>query len=373
MFEIKNMREILIVIGTRPEAIKMAPLVHHLQNINKFNVKICVTAQHRELLDDVMDQFGLHPDYDLDVMKENQNLYDVTSSVLKGMEDVFSKYIPNIVLVHGDTTTTFAAALAANYHKIMVGHVEAGLRTYNRYSPWPEEVNRNLVSKLAQFHYCPTENSLNNLIREGIPEKNCINTGNTVIDSLLYAISITQEGRFQSDRTDIKKPYILVTSHRRENYGDLIINICNALIDIAENNNQYDIVFSVHPNPNVRNVIFERLNGVNGVHLIEPQNYFDFILLMKDAFLILTDSGGIQEEAPSLNVPVLVLRDNTERPEAIEAGGVILVGAEKDKIVNTVNELIEDQGFYNKMSESINPYGDGKACERISNHLEKCL
>jgi UDP-N-acetylglucosamine 2-epimerase (non-hydrolysing) len=367
------MRKILIVIGTRPEAIKMAPLALKLKENKTFNVKICVTAQHRELLDDVMDQFKLYPDYDLDIMKKNQSLYDVTSSVLQGMEEIFKKYTPDIVLVHGDTTTTFTSALAANYEKIMVGHIEAGLRTYNRYSPWPEEINRNLVSKLATFHYCPTNDSVDNLVREGVPEKNCICTGNTVIDSLFYIASITQKESFHNSQLELKKPYILVTCHRRENYGDGAINICTALIDIVRNHPQYDIIFSVHPNPNIRNSILEQLSGVDGIHLIEPQSYIDFVLLMKNAFIILTDSGGIQEEAPSLNVPVLVLRETTERPEAIEAGGVVLVGTVKEKIVNTVKELIEDPGLYNRMSKAVNPYGDGKSCNRISEHLEKNL
>ena len=383
------MKKILIVFGTRPEAIKMAPLVKALQKESGiFDAKVCVTAQHRQMLDQVLKIFEISPDYDLDIMKPGQDLYDVTSNVLLGMKEVISGFRPDIILVHGDTTTTLAVSLSAFYQKIPVGHVEAGLRTEDIYSPWPEEANRQLTSRLTRLHFAPTSKSRENLLAENIPDENIVVTGNTVIDALflvLEKISSNPEKEtkivetlknhlpfFQKPKTQNPKPkLILVTGHRRENFGQGFINICEALKEIAEKEPNVDIVYPVHLNPNVQKPVNEILGGTPNIHLIPPLEYEPFVYLMSKAHIIVTDSGGIQEEAPSLGKPVLVMRDTTERPEAVEAGTVKLVGTDKNVIVESAMELLNDSGSYEKMSKAHNPYGDGKASERITETLKK--
>ncbi len=369
-------KKVLLIFGTRPEAIKMAPVVKAFQNDDAFETKVCLTAQHREMLDQVMDIFNLKADFDLAVMAQNQTLSDITCKIIKGLGKIFKEWRPDIVLVHGDTTTSFAAALAAFYEKITVGHVEAGLRTGNRYSPWPEEMNRCLASELANIHFSPTDKSKNNLIKENIPSEEIIVTGNTVIDALLETIDYIgsnkelikdMQKRFDYIHTD--KKLILVTGHRRENHGDGFLNICKALKTLASRDD-VQIIYPVHLNPNVLKPVHEILGEVEDVHLIEPLDYLSFLYLMKQSYLILTDSGGVQEEAPSLGKPVLVMRDTTERPEAIEAGTVKLVGANTNKIVNTAIELLDDFNIYEKMSKAHNPYGDGKAADRIVDFLK---
>lgn len=372
------MKKILLVFGTRPEAIKMAPLAIALKALNnEFETKVCVTGQHREMLDQVLSLFELEPDFDLNLMKPGQTLADITSGVLKGLNEVFDTWLPDVILVHGDTATTFAASLAAYYHKVQVGHVEAGLRTGDIYSPWPEEANRQLTSVLTQYHFAPTQNSYDNLIKENIDATNIVITGNTVIDALLTVkekVETDQEmqARFaqQFDFLDANKKLILVTGHRRENFGQGFEDICLALANIAQKTPEVQIVYPVHLNPNVQKPVNELLSGIDNIKLIEPQDYLPFVYLMNKSYLILTDSGGIQEEAPSLGKPVLVMRDTTERPEAVSAGTVKLVGTNPVVIENSVMELLENQDLYKRMTEAHNPYGDGTACQQIINFLK---
>lgn len=371
------MKKILLVFGTRPEAIKMAPLVKEFQKYpEQFDTKVCVTGQHRQMLDQVLDVFDIKADYDLNIMAPNQDLYDITSKVLLGLRDVLKQLQPEIIFVHGDTTTSMAATMAAFYQQIKVAHVEAGLRTYNLYSPWPEEMNRQLTDRLCDYCFAPTEMSKNNLLQEKIDPDKIFVTGNSVIDALLMAVDIikTKEGLEQdliSQLTEkgytpkADKKYILVTGHRRENFGDGFLNICKALKEIATKYPDIDIVYPVHLNPNVQKPVFDLLAGIDNIFLISPLDYLPFVYLMQHSYLILTDSGGVQEEAPSLGKPVLVMRNTTERPEAVEAGTVKLVGTNASDITDNVNLLLTDKSVYNKMSQAHNPYGDGKACERI--------
>jgi UDP-N-acetylglucosamine 2-epimerase (non-hydrolysing) len=376
------MKKVLLVFGTRPEAIKMAPLVKELQkNKIDFDTKVCVTAQHREMLDQVLKMFEITPDYDLNIMKPGQDLYDITSNVLLGMQDVLTDFQPDIVLVHGDTTTTSATALAAFYQKIKVGHVEAGLRTHDIYSPWPEETNRQITGVLASYHFAPTTTSRDNLLRENKNKINILVTGNTVIDALFLALKKIEqneelkakiESNFETLKFNIhNSKLILVTGHRRENFGQGFINICEALKEIAIKNPDIDIVYPVHLNPNVQKPVKELLSEVENVHLIEPLEYETFLYLMSKAYFIITDSGGVQEEAPSLGKPVLVMRDTTERPEALEAGTVKLVGADKEKIIKEAQLLLDSNEEYTKMSKAHNPYGDGKACKKIVEFIKE--
>ncbi|MDN3453866.1 MULTISPECIES: UDP-N-acetylglucosamine 2-epimerase (non-hydrolyzing) [unclassified Psychrobacter] len=371
------MQKILLVFGTRPEAIKMAPLALSLKKSSAdFETKVCVTGQHREMLDQVLNLFELEPDFDLNLMKPGQTLADITSGVLQGLNKVFDDWTPDIILVHGDTATTFAASLAGYYHKIKIGHIEAGLRTGNIYSPWPEEANRKLTSVLTTYHFAPTQTSYDNLIKENIDPINIVITGNTVIDALLSVKkkvetdqNITTLFKQQFDFLDDNKKLILVTGHRRENFGQGFENICLALANIAQKNPEVQIVYPVHLNPNVQQPVNELLTGIDNIKLIEPQDYLPFVYLMNKSYLILTDSGGIQEEAPSLGKPVLVMRDTTERPEAVSAGTVKLVGTDPTVIENSVIELIENKDLYKKMTEAYNPYGDGTACDQIIRFL----
>lgn len=371
-------KRVLLVFGTRPEAIKMAPLALKLkQQEGDFETRVCVTGQHRQMLDQVLELFNLIPDFDLNLMKSGQTLSDITSGVLKGLEEVFVKWTPDIVLVHGDTATTFAASLAAYYHKISVGHVEAGLRTGDIYSPWPEEANRKLTGALANYHFAPTQSSYDNLIKENINPQNIIITGNTVIDALLVVKEkvendqeIIAQFEQQFNFLDANKKLILVTGHRRENFGQGFLNICSALANIAQRYPNVQIVYPVHLNPNVQKPVNELLVGIENIHLIAPQDYLPFVYLMNRSYLILTDSGGIQEEAPSLGKPVLVMRDTTERPEAVEAGTVRLVGTDVNTIERSVIELLEQPDLYGEMAEAHNPYGDGTACQQIIDFLK---
>lgn len=373
------MKKVLTVFGTRPEAIKMAPVVKELQRHPvHFETKVCVTAQHRQMLDQVLDLFGIQPDYDLDIMKPGQSLTDVTCNVLQGLAPVLEEFRPDVVLVHGDTTTTMAASLAAYYQKIDVGHVEAGLRTGNIYSPWPEEMNRRLAGTITRYHFAPTERSRNNLLQEGVANVSIYITGNTVIDALLdvvdkvrndSALRDTMATRFRFLNPD--KRLILVTGHRRENFGDGFENICQALKEIASANPDVEIVYPVHLNPNVQEPVHRILTDCQSVHLIEPQDYLPFVYLMDRSYIIITDSGGVQEEAPSLGKPVLVMRDTTERPEAVTAGTVKLVGTNKERIVAEASELIWNQASYKRMSLAHNPYGDGLSASRIREILTK--
>lgn len=367
--------KILLVFGTRPEAIKMAPLVKVLEKEKNIISKICVTAQHREMLDQVLDIFDIVPDYDLNLMKQGQDLFDISSNVLMGLKRVLNDFHPDIVLVHGDTTTSSVSALAAFYHKIKIGHIEAGLRTNNIYSPWPEEANRQITGVLANYHFTPTIISKNNLLIENKPEKNILVTGNTVIDALFLALEkietdivlksqILECINSQYKLNDDKK-IILVTGHRRENFGEGFINICKALKTIALINPSVDIVYPVHLNPNVQKPVNEILTGIDNIYLIKPLQYESFVYLMNQSYFIITDSGGVQEEAPSLGKPVLVMRDTTERPEAVNAGTVKLVGTNKDTIRIEAQKLLDSNKAYKEMSQAHNPYGDGKACERI--------
>lgn len=370
------MKKILIVFGTRPEAIKMAPLVKELLKFpDEFDTRVCVTAQHREMLDQVLDIFDIKPDYDLNIMKNGQDLFDITSNVIMGLKVVLDDFCPDIVLVHGDTTTSFAASLAAFYKKIKVGHVEAGLRTYNILSPWPEEGNRQLTGVLADLHFAPTQQSRDNLLNELKKSENIYVTGNTVIDALLQTVEKIENNadlklkiiqRLRDSYPNItKRKFILVTGHRRENFGDGFINICEALKELAINNPDLDIVYPVHFNPNVRDVVNDILDNISNIYLIEPLQYEEFVYIMSQSFFIITDSGGVQEEAPSLGKPVLVMRDTTERPEAVEAGTVKLVGAVKQNIVNSSQLLIDNFYEFQKMSKAHNPYGDGKSSQRV--------
>jgi len=370
------MKKILTVFGTRPEAIKMAPLVHALEADDRFDAKVCVTAQHREMLDQVLELFEIEPDFDLNIMKADQTLNDVTTAILSGLKPVLEDFKPDVVLVHGDTATTFAASLAAYYQKIKVGHVEAGLRTGNIYSPWPEEANRKLTSAITNYHFAPTAGSRDNLLREGVSENAITVTGNTVIDALFWVrkklkqdSSLSNELSSRFDYLDIDKKLILVTGHRRESFGGGFERICKALRQIAMNNPDVQVLYPVHLNPNVQEPVIRLLKGINNVFLIEPQQYLPFCYLMGRASIILTDSGGIQEEAPSLGKPVLVMRETTERPEAVDAGTVRLVGTDVDLIVGQVDLLLTNSTEYQKMSRAHNPYGDGKASLRICQRL----
>ncbi|WP_322804541.1 UDP-N-acetylglucosamine 2-epimerase (non-hydrolyzing) [Vibrio alfacsensis] len=370
--------KVLSVFGTRPEAIKMAPLVHKLAKADGIEAKVCVTAQHREMLDQVLNLFEINPDFDLNIMKPGQSLHDVTTHIINGLKEVLEAFQPDIVLVHGDTATTLSASLAAYYQQIAVGHVEAGLRTGNIYSPWPEEGNRKLTGSIATLHFAPTDTSANNLISEGVAEGQISITGNTVIDALFLVKNKLEQNRDLKDtlaaifpEIDEEKKLILVTGHRRESFGGGFERICEALVDIANKYPQAQVLYPVHLNPNVREPVNRILKSVNNVHLIEPQDYLPFVYLMNQAHIILTDSGGIQEEAPSLGKPVLVMRDTTERPEAVEAGTVKLVGTDKNNIFNAVERLLNDQDEYEKMSHAHNPYGDGNACERIIEKIKQ--
>ena len=370
------MKKILLVFGTRPEAIKMAPLVKAFQkDTEHFETRVCVTAQHRQMLDQVLEVFGITPEYDLNIMAPNQDLYDITAKVLMGLREVLKDFRPDTVLVHGDTTTSMAASLAAFYMQIPVGHVEAGLRTYNMLSPWPEEMNRQVTDRICTYYFAPTEQSKKNLLQENIDEKKIFITGNTVIDALLMAVDIISSTpgmeekiakEFQEKGYTVgNREYILVTGHRRENFGEGFLHICKAIKELAALHPDMDIVYPVHLNPNVQKPVYELLSGVDNVYLISPLDYLPFIYAMQHSTLLLTDSGGVQEEAPSLGKPVLVMRDTTERPEAVEAGTVKLVGTDAEAIVSNVTALLQDKEMYKRMSETHNPYGDGQACESI--------
>ena len=386
----KDKKTILLVFGTRPEAIKMAPLVKRLQNEpEKFKTVVCVTAQHRQMLDQVLHIFDIVPDYDLDIMKPNQDLYDITSRVLLGMRDVLKEVQPDVVLVHGDTTTSTAAAVAAFYQQIPVGHVEAGLRTHNIYSPWPEEMNRQITGRITTHHFAPTPLAKQNLLRENVAENQIIVTGNTVIDALYMVVDkikkdkclqqelkeMLKKAGYDTARLDSSRRLVLITGHRRENFGDGFISMCTAIRDLANKYPEVDFVYPMHLNPNVRRPIHEvfgeDLTQHTNLFFIEPLEYLSFVYLMEKSTIVLTDSGGIQEEAPGLGKPVLVMRDTTERPEALESGTVHLVGTNYDKIVEEVSTLLDDAKAYQRMSQAVNPYGDGLACKRISEYLAK--
>lgn len=369
-----EMKKNLIIFGTRPEAIKMAPLVKEFQKYSQFDTRVCVTAQHRQMLDQVLDFFEITPDFDLDLMKRNQNLYSLTSDIILGLKPVLEEFQPDYVYVHGDTTTSMAASIAAFYSGAKVCHVEAGLRTHNKLAPFPEEINRQVTGRIADFHFAPTLQSKNNLVLENVSEENIIITGNTVIDALLES-SVKANEIENSEIENLKsivdtsKKLILVTGHRRENHGQGFIDICEALKEIATDNKDVQIIYPVHLNPNVKKPVYEILGNIDSIHLIDPLAYPAFVWLMNKAYLIITDSGGVQEEAPSLGKPVLVMRDTTERPEAVDAGTVILVGTDKEKIVNQCNDLLNNSDRYQKMNALHNPYGDGKACQRISEFI----
>ena len=382
------MKKIMLVFGTRPEAIKMAPLVKEFQKQpEQVETVVCVTGQHREMLDQVLRIFDIHPDYDLNIMKQGQDLYDVTAHVLTGLRDVLKEVKPDVVLVHGDTTTSTASALAAFYQQILVAHIEAGLRTHNIYSPWPEEMNRLLTGRLVTYHFSPTPLSRNNLIKESVDDRNIIVTGNTVIDALYWVVDkikndkvldselvkVLVKAGYDVNRLNGGKKLVLITGHRRENFGDGFIHMCTAIKDLTRKYPDVDFVYPMHLNPNVRKPIHEvfgeDLSGLGNMFFIEPLEYLSFVYLMEKSTIVLTDSGGIQEEAPGLGKPVLVMRDTTERPEALDAGTVKLVGTDYDRIVNEVSVLIDDKVAYEKMSKAVNPYGDGLACKRIVNAL----
>lgn len=372
--------KVLSVFGTRPEAIKMAPLILGLQKAEAFESIVCVTAQHRKMLDQVLNLFEIKPDYDLDLMAPNQDLFDITAKVLMGLREVLKQAKPDIVLVHGDTTTCFAAGLAAFYAHIKLGHVEAGLRTGNLKAPFPEEANRTLISRLADFHFAPTQSAKHNLLAENVQEGRIAVTGNTVIDALLLVrdkVNLKPKQKWQekfgarlyNQITDKHRKLILITGHRRENFGQGFIDLCNAIKTLAENHPDWDLVYPVHLNPNVQKPVYDILNNLNNVHLIDPLDYEPFVWIMDQCDLILTDSGGVQEEGPSLGKPVLVMREVTERPEAVDAGTVILVGTDKDKIISGVEQVLLNKELYLKMSTAHNPYGDGKAVEKIVDML----
>lgn len=382
------MKKIMMVFGTRPEAIKMAPLIKELQKYpDAFETVVCVTGQHREMLDQVLEIFDIHPDYDLNIMKPGQDLYDITARVLTGMRDVLKTCRPDVVLVHGDTTTSAAAALAAYYQQIPVGHVEAGLRTHNIYSPWPEEINRQITSRIAEYNFAPTPLSRQNLLSEGVRDESIKVTGNTVIDALYWVVDkIRKENDLNMDLADKlrvsgydtkrlsgNRRLVLVTGHRRENFGDGFISMCSAIKTLAQKYSDVDFVYPMHLNPNVRKPIHEvfgdDLSSLGNMFFIEPLEYLSFVYLMDKSDVVLTDSGGVQEEAPGLGKPVLVMRDTTERPEALEAGTVKLVGTDYDTIVNEVSLLLDDKEAYDRMSNAVNPYGDGLACSRIVKEL----
>ena len=386
------MKNIMLTFGTRPEAIKMAPLVREFRKYpEKFKTTVCVTGQHRQMLDQVLDIFGIIPDYDLNIMKSGQDLYDVTARVLTGMRDILTSNAPDMVLVHGDTTTSTAAALAAFYRQIPVGHIEAGLRTHNIYSPWPEEMNRQLTSRIASWHFSPTPLSRENLLRENIPGERILVTGNTVIDALYMVVErintdhnlrkslekgLLQAG-YDTSRLEGGRRLVLITGHRRENFGTGFINICEAIKELTHRFPEVDFVYPMHLNPNVRQPIHkvfgDSLQGLGNMFFIEPLEYLSFVLLMERSCLVLTDSGGIQEEAPGLGKPVLVMRDTTERPEAVESGTVRLVGTDYGRITSEVSTLLNDSTAYNSMSKAVNPYGDGQACPRIVGFIDKII
>lgn len=375
------MKKILIIFGTRPEAIKMAPLVKELKKYpNCFDTEICVTAQHREMLDQVLKLFEIIPNYDLNIMKQEQDLFSITVDILLGIKNVLQTSKPDLVFVHGDTTTSFVAALACFYEKIKVAHIEAGLRTYDIYSPWPEEANRQLTSKIVDYHFTPTSSSSNNLYNENISKEKILITGNTVIDALHVVLEkiqndISLENVLKKDFFDkgytfsADRKIVLVTGHRRENFGQGFIDICYALKILALNNPNIDIIYPVHLNPNVQKPVKEILSGISNIFLMKPLEYLPFVYLMAHSYIIVTDSGGIQEEAPSLGKPVLVMRNTTERPEAIHAGTVKLVGTDRQTIVQEIQKILNDTDEYNKMSKAHNPYGDGKACMKIVKFL----
>ena len=383
------MKTILLIFGTRPEAIKMAPLVKEFQRYSDdYKTVVCVTGQHREMLDQVLQIFEIKPDYDLNIMKQGQDLYDVTSRVLVGMREVLNDGMPDVVLVHGDTTTSMAAALAAFYMQIPVGHVEAGLRTYDIYSPWPEEMNRQLTGRIATYNFVPTKNSFNNLVGEGVDEKSIFVTGNSVIDALHQVVNrIDSDTNLANEITrkllslgyDITRTYnkklVLITGHRRENFGDGFLNICSAIKKLSETYKDIDFLYPMHLNPNVRKPIHEifgaNLNAYDNIFFIEPLEYLEFVYVMSKATVLLTDSGGVQEEAPGLGKPVLVMRNTTECPEAVDSGTVKLVGTDYDRIISETGKLLDSKDYYNQMSRAINPYGDGKASIRIADILEK--
>jgi UDP-N-acetylglucosamine 2-epimerase (non-hydrolysing) len=364
--------KVLTIFGTRPEAVKMAPLVKELERRTEIDSKVCVTAQHREMLDQVLHLFNITPDFDLNIMKDKQSLTGITARVLEGLNEVFEREKPDMILVHGDTTTTFAGALAAFYKQIRVGHVEAGLRTFDKYFPYPEEMNRKLTGALADLHFAPTKGSKGNLLSEGVDERNIIVTGNTVIDAMNYTI---EDGyRFETEELngiDYSKKVIMVTAHRRENWGEGIENICTALNRIMEENEDTELVYLVHLNPIVKDVVHKQLSGKSRVHLLPPLDTKEAHNLMNKCYMVMTDSGGLQEEAPHLGKPVIVLRDVTERPEAVETGTVRLVGTDINKIIDTANMLIRDEKAYESMSKAINPYGDGEASVRICDAILK--
>ena len=385
------MLKVMLVFGTRPEAIKMAPLVKEFQkHEDTFQTIVCVTGQHRQMLDQVLQLFGIVPDYDLNIMKQGQDLYDVTARVLTGLRDVLQEARPDVVLVHGDTTTSTAAALAAFYQQIPVGHVEAGLRTHNIYSPWPEEMNRQLTGRIATWHFAPTALSRENLLREAVADDHIVVTGNTVIDALYWVVNkiktdaalndelgnLLQQAGYDVHRLDNGRKLVLITGHRRENFGDGFIHMCTAIRDLTQKYPDVDFVYPMHLNPNVRKPIHEvfgeDLTGLGNMFFIEPLEYLSFVYLMEKAAIVLTDSGGIQEEAPGLGKPVLVMRDTTERPEALEAGTVKLVGTDYAKIVGEVSTLLEDAAAYERMSKAVNPYGDGLACSRVVGYIRRC-
>lgn len=382
------MKKVMLVFGTRPEAIKMAPLVKEFQkHPDKFQTVVCVTGQHRQMLDQVLELFDIKPDYDLNIMKQGQDLYDVTARVLTGMRDVLKESKPDVVLVHGDTTTSMAAALASFYQQIPVGHVEAGLRTHNLYSPWPEEMNRQITGRIAEYNFSPTPLSRGNLLNENVAEEKITVTGNTVIDALYWVVDkiknnptlenelseLMKDSGYNVDRLKNGKKLVLITGHRRENFGDGFLSICRAIKALTEKYPGVDFVYPMHLNPNVRKPIHEvfgeNLTGLGNMFFIEPLEYLSFVYLMEKSNIVLTDSGGIQEEAPGLGKPVLVMRDTTERPEALEAGTVKLVGTDYDTIIREVSALLDDATYYETMSKAVNPYGDGKACERIVSKL----
>ena len=362
--------KVLTIFGTRPEAIKMAPLVKEIEkNSDTLESIVCVTAQHRQILDQVLELFEIKPDYDLDIMKDNQNLWSLTSDVLLKTKEVIETVKPDVVLVHGDTTTSMAAALSAFYAKVPVGHVEAGLRTFNKYYPFPEEINRVFADAVCTYHFAPTNESCENLKKSQIPSEHIYKTGNTVIDALIYTVeNHKEEVKGLKLNPDLKT--ILLTSHRRENFGEPIREICNAILELVKNNKDIEVVYPVNPNPNVRKPVYELLGEKERIHLIEPLEYAQFCNLMKKAHIILTDSGGVQEEAPSVGKPVLVLRDTTERPEGIKAGTLKLVGTDEQVIYENFKLLLEDQRAYEAMSKASNPYGDGLACKRIADILD---
>ncbi len=385
------MKKIMLVFGTRPEAIKMAPLIMEFKQHTEFQTVVCVTGQHKEMLYQVLDIFNITPQYDLHIMKPDQDLYSITSDVLLGMKPILEKEHPDMVLVHGDTTTSIMAALAAFYQQIPVGHVEAGLRTHNIYSPWPEEINRQLTGRIATFHFCPTRLSRENLLKENIVESNIVVTGNTVIDALLWVVnkikndtqteksvknSLKQNG-YDVMRLINKRRVVLITGHRRENFGEGFLNICNAIKLLAQKYPDTDFIYPMHLNPHVRRPIHEvfgnDLSHLGNIFFIEPQEYLNFVYLMEMSDIVLTDSGGIQEEAPSLGKPVIVMRDTTERPEAVEAGTVRMAGTSKEKIIDEVERLLADKDLYKKMSRATNPYGDGLAAKRIVNYIKEVL